>query len=96
MRYVGFHAINSLPFKQFDQVLLLKGTKIATTNPTKAPFYYADKMKLIVVDHLTSGIISDNEPVQNPLVVWRDGDYYHSADINCFFPEEPAYATEKS
>ena len=85
MKFQGYHKIESLPLIRGDQILLQSETKVITTHPDKSPFYYTKNIKVVVVDHLTSGINGENgEPIQNPLVVWKEGEYDHAADINMF------------
>ena len=85
-KYVGYHEVHDLPFRQGQRVRIRKGTVISKTKSGSS--FVAGRTYVVEVrslDNGADGYVRDGHVVeaQNPRVVWvGSGGYWHSADIN--------------
>jgi hypothetical protein len=82
MSYIGYCEEENLPIKSGDTVIIPKGIKVKTMNPSKKEYITKRTMK-IKVHHTLPGSTWGGNPKSNPSIVWAGmGNYWCEVDIN--------------
>lgn len=88
--YIGFYYEDELPLKDGDKVVIPKGVKVRSFNPSKKD--YVTKQKTTVVARIGNGSADPKDgdsthvlmhALSNPTVTWAgSGGYWCSVDLN--------------